>query len=178
MTTINFAEEQVKDKYCKTARDKFEKACKKQEALQDSLEIMRQSSVDENTHDDSPRDGDQGYQTDEENVYNDEEEIVELDNGLIRTPARKTLVPESLKEKILKRFHDSPYAGHLGVKKTTARIQRRFKWLKMAKEIKEYVRRCEVYAKRKAVGANKAPLNPIPPPDDVWQTMAMDIMGR
>ena len=33
LTTINFAEEQVKDKYCKTARDKYEKACKKQEAL-------------------------------------------------------------------------------------------------------------------------------------------------
>ena len=47
----------------------------------------------------------------------------------------------------------------------------------MAKEIKEYVRRCEICAKRKAFGANKAPLNPIPPPDDVWQTMAMDIMG-
>ena len=27
---INFAEEQDKDKYCKTARDKYEKACKKQ----------------------------------------------------------------------------------------------------------------------------------------------------
>jgi hypothetical protein len=131
----------------------------------------------DNAIDDSPRDGDQGYQTDEDNVYNDEEEIVELDNGLIGTSAGRILVPESLKEKILKRFHDSPYAGHLGVKKTTARIQRRFKWHKMAKEIKEYVRRCEVYAKRKAVGANKAPLNPIPPPDDVWQTMAMDIMA-
>ena len=124
MTTINFAEEQVKDKYCKTARDKFEKACKQQEALQDSLESIRQSSLDENIHDDSPRDGDQGYQTDEDNVYNDEEEIVELNNGLTGTSAGGILVPQSLEEKILKRFHDSPYAGHLGVKKTTARIQR------------------------------------------------------
>ena len=129
-TTI---EEQVKDKYCKTARDKYEKACKKQEALQDSLENERQSSLYESIDDDSPRDGDQGYQTDVDNVYNDEEEIVELDNGLIGTSAGRILVPESLKEKILKRFHDSPYAGHLGVKKTTARIQRRFKWHKMAK---------------------------------------------
>ncbi len=53
LTTINFAEEQVKDKYCKTARDKYEKACKKQETLQDSLEIMRQSSLDEDINDDS-----------------------------------------------------------------------------------------------------------------------------
>jgi hypothetical protein len=47
----------------------------------------------------------------------------------------------------------------------------------MGKDIKEYVKGCEICAKRKAVGANKAPLNPIPPPKDVWQTMAMDIMG-
>jgi hypothetical protein len=53
----------------------------------------------DNAIDDSPRDGDQGYQTDEDNVYNDEEEIVELDNGLIGTSARRILVPESLKEK-------------------------------------------------------------------------------
>ena len=41
LTTINFAEEQVKDKYCKTARDKYEKACEKQEALHNSLESIR-----------------------------------------------------------------------------------------------------------------------------------------
>ena len=75
------------------------------------------------------------------------------------------------------RFHDSPFAGHLGIKKTLARIQRRFKWPKMAKEIKEYVNKCEMCAKRKAIGSSKAPLNPIPPPDHVWQIMAMDLMG-
>ena len=74
------------------------------------------------------------------------------------------------------RFHDSPFAGHLGVKKTLARIQRRFKWPKMAKEIKEYVSKCELCAKRKAVGSSKAPLNPMPPPMHVWQIMAMDLM--
>ncbi len=44
---LTFAEEQDKDKYCKIARDKYEKACKKQEELQDSLEIVRQPSLDE-----------------------------------------------------------------------------------------------------------------------------------
>ena len=62
------------------------------------------TSIMDNAIDDSPRDGDQGYQTDEDNVYNDEEEIVELDNGLIGTSTGRILVPESLKEKILKDF--------------------------------------------------------------------------
>ena len=47
----------------------------------------------------------------------------------------------------------------------------------MARDIKEYVSKCELCAKRKAVGSSKAPLNPIPPPTHVWQIMAMDIMG-
>ncbi len=106
-------------------------------------------SIRDNAIDDSPQDSDQGYLTDEDNVYNDEEEVVELENGLLGTSAGRILVPESLKEKIFKRFHDSPYAGHLGIKKTTARIQRRFKWHKMGKDIKEYVKGCEICAKRK-----------------------------
>ena len=47
----------------------------------------------------------------------------------------------------------------------------------MTKEIKEYVKNCEICAKRKALGSSKAPLRPIPPPDHVWPTMAMDIVG-
>jgi hypothetical protein len=48
----------------------------------------------------------------------------------------------------------------------------------MGKDIKEYVRGCEICAKRKAIGNHKSPLNPIPPPETVWQVMAMDIMGQ
>jgi hypothetical protein len=125
---------------------------------------------------DSPRDGDQGYLSEEDNI-NDDEEVIELDNGLLGTTAGRILVPESLKDKILKRFHDSPYAGHLGIKKTAARIQRRFKWPKMGKDIKEYVRGCEICAKRKAIGNHRSPLNHIPTPETVWQVMAIDIMG-
>jgi hypothetical protein len=68
----------------------------------------------------------------------DDEEVIELDNGLLETTAGRILVPESLKDIRLKRFHDSPYAGHLGIKKTATRIQRRFRWLKIGKDIKEY----------------------------------------
>ena len=57
------------------------------------------------------------------------------------------------------------------------RIQRRFKWPRMASDIKDYIRSCEICAKRKAVGSSKAPLQPMPPPDHVWQTIAMDLMG-
>ena len=97
---------------------------------------------------------DEGYLS-EDNKIDDEDEIIELDYGLLGTTPGRILVPESLTENILKRFNDSPYAGHLGIKKTAARIQRRFKWPKMGKDIKEYVRGCEICAKRKAIGNQK-----------------------
>jgi len=176
LTNVKFAEEQEKDKYCKGARTKYEEEKRIKEELLNDIEIEMKNFKKNNKNKESPRDGDEGYLSENDNI-DDDEEIIELDNGLLGTTAGRILVPESLKEKILKRFHDSPYAGHLGIKKTAARIQRRFKWPKMGKDIKEYVRGCEICAKRKAIGNHKSPLNPIPPPETVWQVMAMDIMG-
>ena len=177
LTIINLAEEQKKDKYCKRARKTYENTLKRRVELLNEIEEEEVHLIRENAINNSPEENVQGYSSDRDNVYDDDEKIMELKNGLIGTSAGRILVPKSLKEKILKRFHDSPYAGHLGVKKTAARIQRRFKWHKMGKDIKEYVSGCDICSKRKAVGTSKAPLNPIPPPESVWQTMAMDIMG-
>ena len=150
LTTQTFAIEQKNDEFCKKVRTKYEK-------------YITGNQENENDSDDCD--------TDEGDI------IKEFENGLLGTADGKIFVPEALKKEILLRFHDSPFAGHLGVKKTLARIQRRFKWPKMAKEIKEYVSKCELCAKRKAVGSSKAHLNPIPPPTHVWQIMAMDLMG-
>ena len=150
LTTQAFAIEQKNDEFCKKMRNRYEKYI---------------TSDQENGSDSDDGDTDEG------------DIIKEFENGLLGTADGKIFVPEALKKEILLRFHDSPFAGHLGVKKTLARIQRRFKWPKMAKEIKEYVSKCELCAKRKAVGSSKAPLNPIPPPTHVWQIMAMDLMG-
>ncbi len=93
------------------------------------------------------------------------------------THTGKILAPESLQAKILFRFHDSPFAGHLGVKKTLSRIRNRYFWPNMNKEIKMYVRQCVICEKRKALGSSKAPLVPIDPPSRPWQLMAMDVVG-
>ena len=39
------------------------------------------------------------------------------------TPNGQILAPESIQLNVLKRFHDSPYAGHLGTQETKARIR-------------------------------------------------------
>ena len=135
MTKLRFAEEQEKDQYCKSARTKYEEAKRIKEELLNDIEIEMKTLKENNKINGSPRDGDEGYLLEDINI-DDDEEVIELYNGLLGTTAGRILVPKSLKEKILKRFHDSPYAGHLGIKKTAARIQRRFKWPKMEKILK------------------------------------------
>ena len=90
-------------------------------------------------------------------------DFVELHNVLIGTADGRILVPETLRPKILQRFYDSPYAGQLGSRKTIAIIKRRYLWPGMSKEIKKYIRKCEICAKQKAIGSSRAPLTPPPP---------------
>ncbi|TRY57025.1 hypothetical protein DNTS_023931, partial [Danionella cerebrum] len=56
----------------------------------------------------------------------------------------KLYVPESLKETVLKYYHDHPTAGHLGMTKTLARLRHRFFWPKMSSEVKKYVSSCKL----------------------------------
>jgi hypothetical protein len=121
LTKLRFAEEQEKDQYCKSARTKYEEAKRIKEELLNDIEIEMKTLKENNKINESPRDGDEGYLLEDINI-DDDEEVIELDNGLLGTTAGRILLPKSLKEKILKRFHDSPYAGHLGIKKTAARI--------------------------------------------------------
>jgi hypothetical protein len=166
-----FLQEQEKDEFCKKAKKKY---IKEQQRRTRFMEEYLAAEADGKENGKALRENENKEYEDD---LDEEEQLKEFNNGLIGTADGKILVPESLREKILIRFHDSPFAGHLGVKKTTARIQRRFKWPFMVKEIRDYIRKCELCAKRKVGGDNKSPLNPIAPPDHVWQFMAMDIVG-
>ena len=174
--------EQLNDSYCIRARQKYNRAKKLHEELSREANSDIDETIDEvlrHSRENSPnRENDQDSSSSSDDGYQEEQtRFVELFNGLIATSDGRILVPKSLREKVLKRFHSSPYAGHLGIKKTTDRIKRRFKWAKMMQDIKNYVRSCELCAKRKATGNSKAPLHPIPPPQHVWQMIAMDIVG-
>ena len=89
----------------------------------------------------------------------------------------KLVVPDSKKAEIYENNHDHMAAGHLGVAKTKARIQRRYYWPKMAEDIAAYVKNCLKCAQRKPYGQSKAPLKPMPAATRVWERIAMDIVG-
>ena len=110
MTIVEFAEEQEKDKYCIDARTKYEEGIRIREELLNDIEKEMKTLKENIEIKDSPRDGEEEYLSEDDKI-DDDEEVIELDNGLLGTTEGRILVPKSLKDKILKRFHDSPYAG-------------------------------------------------------------------
>ena len=56
---------------------------------------------------------------------------------------KKLVVPEGLKDKILKQLHDSLTAGHLGEKKTYDRVKERFFWYKYREFVEKWCQQCD-----------------------------------
>lgn len=54
----------------------------------------------------------------------------------------KRCIPRNERPQLLRRFHDEPTVGHLGIAKTVARMAQLYYWPRMLSEITEYVRRC------------------------------------
>ena len=100
-----------------------------------------------------------------------------LTDGTITTTTGRLVVPKCKIEKVFWRFHNDACAGYLVVKKTLNRIQRRFIWPGMNRDVVDYVKKCLTFAKWKIFQHNK-PLRPIQPPEEIWKLKAMDIVGH
>ena len=50
---------------------------------------------------------------------------------------------QGLRAKIISEHHETLMAGHFGIRKTLARVQERFRWAGMKKEVEEFVRTCD-----------------------------------
>lgn len=71
----------------------------------------------------------------------------------------KMCVPKEERQEILKKIHDEPTAGHLGVAKTITRLSRYFYWPGMLRDGANYVRSCLNYQKNKS--SQQATANPM-----------------
>uniref|UniRef100_A0A6V7HLC1 RNA-directed DNA polymerase n=1 Tax=Bracon brevicornis TaxID=1563983 RepID=A0A6V7HLC1_9HYME len=63
-------------------------------------------------------------------------------------PWKKVVKPSEI-QTILHENHDLPSAGHLGKDKTLDRIRQNYYWIGMTKDVKKYVKECEVCSKVK-----------------------------
>lgn len=91
-----------------------------------------------------------------------------------------TLLPfisRSLRPAVLEFFHDAPTAGHLGVRKTIARLFRRVFWFGMQEDIYKYIRSCKICQAVK--NPNTLPPGSMQPvvPQGPWDILALDLMG-
>lgn len=90
----------------------------------------------------------------------------------------REVVPKHLRQGILKRYHDEPTPGHLGIFKTHKRISQLYYWPKLKADIVRYVSRCAVCISHKPEQRKLAGLmTRHPVVDKPWQMISTDLVG-
>ncbi|CAF1060516.1 unnamed protein product [Didymodactylos carnosus] len=114
------------------------------------------------------------------NIKNHKKYLVQNDILIRRAfPPVSYVTKSGYRSSILKIYHDTSANGaHFGRGRTIDKINKRYFWPSMNKDIENYVQSCIPYAqfdprRQKAPGA----LKPIKPPDEVWQLLTMDFHG-
>jgi hypothetical protein len=88
------------------------------------------------------------------------------------------VVPKKLRMKLLKLAHDIPAAGHLGMSKTKNRLLRNFFWPSIDRDVRYYVKTCDMCQKLgKGFHRTTAPLVSLPIFDEPFERVAIDIVG-
>ena len=82
-----------------------------------------------------------------------------------------------LHNQIMQFFHASSLGGHFGVAVTTKRIEGLFWWKGLRKEVRNYVRECQVCQKYKVdLSAPQGLLQPLPIPGAIWVDISLDFI--
>lgn len=94
-----------------------------------------------------------------------------------KSPTLQLIIPRSLQASIFEQVHSSRCTGHLGVKRTIARLRRRFYWIHYKQVIADFCKQCVVCQKRNSpTKRHKAPmkqhLSGAP-----FERIALDILG-
>lgn len=87
-------------------------------------------------------------------------------NGLVLYKNRVVVPQEpTIRNKLLKKFHNSKSAGHSGVLRTYKRLAQQFYWPKMFKSVHTFVSECAICQKTKTQALTPAGLlQPLPIP--------------
>ena len=93
----------------------------------------------------------------------------------------KMVVPDTgdICLKLISDFHDTPYAGHLGVNKTNRLVSRYYSWPNMITDVTNYVRECHS-CQTVEVRQNKPSglLNPLELPMAPWECIRLDFITQ
>jgi hypothetical protein len=88
---------------------------------------------------------------------------------------RLKVILEQEKDIILNGLHSDSLSGHFGIENTLQRIKQKYYWPKMATDIEEFVKSCDICQRRH--GRHKQPsLQPIPV-GQPFEKVGIDLMG-
>ena len=85
------------------------------------------------------------------------------------------VVPCNERQAMIRRFHDSLFAGHLGISRTVFRLQTRVYWPGLRNDVRIYVASCTVCIARKSPGPRRAPMGHVAV-GRRWERVAMDLL--
>ena len=89
----------------------------------------------------------------------------------------QVVIPRDLKKEVLKQMHGGIMSGHMGTKKTKAKIGQRFYWFNMKEDIKVFIRQCDICARdKKPPRAPRAPMGSVRT-GAPWDVLATDYLG-
>ena len=81
----------------------------------------------------------------------------------------------NIKNRILHDNHDSKLAGHFGIFKTLERFKQNYYWPKMAEEVQDYIKSCDICQREKVSRHKKyGLLDPLEVPYRPWLSTLMD----
>ena len=84
---------------------------------------------------------------------------------------------EPLRTRLIQQAHNPPVFGHPGKEQTYQLVSREYFWPNMSKDIRRFVRNCDVCGRSKAWrDQRQGLLKPLPVPDRPWQELSMDFI--
>ena len=87
------------------------------------------------------------------------------------------VTPKAIQDNVLRNLHDSPTAGHFGVKKTLARVRQRFYWTDVRRSVENWCRKFDKCASHKGYPRQaKSPLK-LYNVDSPMERIAIDVLG-
>jgi transposase InsO family protein len=81
-----------------------------------------------------------------------------------------------LRWKLISNFHASIISGHLGIRKTFHRLEERFYWRSMRRDVSSYINRCQKCQVSKILRVPPAPASSFSP-ESPWEVITVDLMG-
>ena len=85
-------------------------------------------------------------------------------------------VPSRECQDMIRRFHDSLFAGHLGVSRTVYRLQDWVYWPGLCQDFRSYLASCTACLARKSPCPRRAPMGHVDVLGHRWDRVAMDLL--